>query len=332
MTQTIIDLSGESLTLPEDLSGLLVEESGFLSRPCILPDELRGALLLPSDDSGSVSAGPPYESSLARDDGQCEDDDVCGGSPLSRGSWEGAAGSATPDRRRASELLEDADSPVPSTAPSVGLGGARDASSSLSQSSKSNKSRDWSLSDTDLRELLERNSGLDLTAMGTNSLTSVPELLERAERPCQGGVEAGEAARAGEAAAHALPPGPKLLAKPGAAAPPPPSPATSGTQGAGTPATGRSGHSEPVGSQGAGTPATGRSGHSDPVEGSPPTNAGARSQGTSASGSPPISTSVRSQGTSARSHATAWSSARVSSAHSPSLASGPTLTAARELS
>merc|ERR1719433_597895 len=53
-----------SLADLEDVGTPPCEESGFLSRPTILPDELRGALLLPSE-SGSLSNSMTSEGGLA---------------------------------------------------------------------------------------------------------------------------------------------------------------------------------------------------------------------------------------------------------------------------
>jgi len=282
MSEQCVDLSGESIVLPEELSGLLVEESGFLSRPCILPDELRGALLLPSEDSGSLSAGQNCSSSLGREDGPAEEDDGTCSSPLSRGVWEAAVQEDRRSEGSGRGNLALVSSPALSTTPSVGLGGARDGGSSLSHSSKSNKSRDWSLSDTDLRELLERGSGLDFPsplhaagALGAGSLASVPELQDAAPLTSARG------------------------------APPPPSPATTGSPATNSP-----------GQPGATALAAQGAGKGLAVEGSPSQSTGTRSLPASAASSPP-------QSTNSRSHATAWTSVCASSARSPSLASGP---------
>lgn len=68
-------------------------------------------------------------------------------------------------------------SPAPSSN-TIGLSGSQGNSSSFSQSSKCNKSHDWSLSDTDLKELLERGSPLHLATPCALNLVAVPETRE----------------------------------------------------------------------------------------------------------------------------------------------------------
>mmetsp|Transcript_111496 Transcript_111496/g.314812 ORF Transcript_111496/g.314812 Transcript_111496/m.314812 type:complete len:325 (-) Transcript_111496:21-995(-) len=157
-----VDLLGESLTLPEDLSALL-EDGGFPSRPTILPDELRGALLLPSE-SGSFST---------RDDasfGSQGKHSIVGSAGLDAlGNSRTELGVST----RGDESRNQAGECV------VGLAACQhDASSSLTSSSKSNqsgRSKEWSLSDIDLRDLLEQDMVPDVSATGTNRLVPVPE-------------------------------------------------------------------------------------------------------------------------------------------------------------
>mmetsp|Transcript_111495 Transcript_111495/g.314808 ORF Transcript_111495/g.314808 Transcript_111495/m.314808 type:complete len:296 (-) Transcript_111495:21-908(-) len=155
-----VDLLGESLTLPEDLSALL-EDGGFPSRPTILPDELRGALLLPSE-SGSFST---------RDDasfGSQGKHSIVGSAGLDAlGNSRTELGVST----RGDESRNQAGECV------VGLAACQhDASSSLTSSSKSNqsgRSKEWSLSDIDLRDLLEQDMVPDVSATGTNRDASV---------------------------------------------------------------------------------------------------------------------------------------------------------------
>jgi len=348
MARRTVDVLAEAATPPEELSGLLVEDSGFLSRPCILPDELRGALLLPSEE-GSYSAGRTFESSvLDREEGkgeEVEEDIDAGSSPLScraseaiRG-WRGS-GSSEP-------VAAVSSSPDPSSGTSaVGLRGAQDLAGSLSQSSKSNRSRDWSLSDTDLRELLEQQSVPELVGLGcAGNLTSVPEAAEllghgqgggcgpprqqwqqqepqqRWQRPAGATADAPQTAcpeepLAGVSAAAAVTPAgsavaPQLrsaVAPARGALPPPSSPAPSGSGSAG------------------------RSQAATALVGSPPHPATARSsRTTTVSGSPP-------QSSTSRSYTANWTSLQSHSSGSLSLASGglPGLAAelgmARELS
>lgn len=127
----------------------------FPSRPVVLPDELLGALLLPSDpgsSQGSGSASSPNRSKASHED-------VLSGSILS------ASGSAERGRRqRPSSVTFSSDG----GSPMVGLGGARLCqelgSSSVSHSSKS---KDWSLSDPDVRELLKEEELIDESVSGS---------------------------------------------------------------------------------------------------------------------------------------------------------------------
>mmetsp|Transcript_65565 Transcript_65565/g.203108 ORF Transcript_65565/g.203108 Transcript_65565/m.203108 type:complete len:199 (-) Transcript_65565:105-701(-) len=118
------------------------DESGtwFPSRPAVLPDEMLGALLLPSDpgsSQGSGSASAPSRTQTSSED------------PLSSSLWS-ASGSADAGRGQAAAR------------PVVGLGGAQGAREAVSGSvSHSSKSKDWSLSDPDVRELLREEDLLD---------------------------------------------------------------------------------------------------------------------------------------------------------------------------
>lgn len=196
-----IDILGESLELPEELSALTGE---FPTRPTVLPDELRGALLLPSDSgtSGSFSEGRSGDDSSLEDlikrtmgshgSGQGSDklnldrdgrhDSLTdlvglGMNPLNQHSSE--------DPVSVRSVSEELHMSQASSNPSVGLSGCSIVNAtpnSLGEShgskSKSDKSRDWSLSDTDLKELLDKGNDFDLVTPLASSLVMVPETKE----------------------------------------------------------------------------------------------------------------------------------------------------------
>mmetsp|Transcript_71152 Transcript_71152/g.126684 ORF Transcript_71152/g.126684 Transcript_71152/m.126684 type:complete len:382 (+) Transcript_71152:84-1229(+) len=186
-----VDLLGESLTLPEELSAL-AEDDGFPSRPICVPDELnvelRGALLLPSDSGSSRTGYSSYEDLMTRVIAEGEsskgssaqgDDQFFSGSQIDLTSMDSpqycttaAAAAAAAAAASAASPGPQAASPAPSgsSGPRVGISTADITPSNNSQSSKSNKSRDWSLSDTDLRELLEQGSSL--AELGSGSVAS----------------------------------------------------------------------------------------------------------------------------------------------------------------
>lgn len=182
MVERSIDLLGESFTLPEDLR-TLQEDGGFPTRihPSVLPDELRGALLLPSD-SGSFTTGMTAETASWE-----KSDEHKSKITESYSSDLQGAGALSPDHSPRTHDVPAAALSMPlhakgeSPPPRVGLGGANNTPTDLSGSSgKSSKSRDWSLSDTDLRELLERGNIPDGPPGGMNPLSTVPEACELA--------------------------------------------------------------------------------------------------------------------------------------------------------
>lgn len=157
MEEESFDLLCESLVLPEDLQddnlNFSVGEEGFPTRAYVLPDELRGALLLPSN-SGSFSTS------------HCT-----GETSLDMGSY----GS---ELRISQGLVGLASNSVASSGPrglaAVSPDGVSQGSSgkaACSFKSSGDRSGAWSLSDTDLRELLERATPID-NGVG---LSTVPE-------------------------------------------------------------------------------------------------------------------------------------------------------------
>jgi len=169
------------------------EEDGFPSRPSVLPDELRGALLLPSE-SGSLSTLRSSDASLIK--AVMNDDGSLSCSTL------GASGDPASNRYPARIGVVQMENGVPNgrasppkcPSPVVGLSGAGSTPAGMSHESNSSASQDWSLSDTDLRELLNDSNSKEGGAQGAqsakdaqsvqcNNLGSLTAVLEDFELP-----------------------------------------------------------------------------------------------------------------------------------------------------
>lgn len=235
----------EPMASPKDLVAVAEEAEledsygGFPSRPCVLPDEMRGALLLPSDSGSSYgsrqTAGDESLQSSSLPEGQSSisgwlqpqphigADEMMAGGGSQQSATLGASGvsdgsdlsfgvggsgialdvslaemagglQAHPsvplggieDATRMSKCLDRSPSqasrsdsksgsnpsPVPSSG--VGLGGAHDPTGCGGSPRHDEQSRDWSISDPDLQELLTGPGQLG-AASPPGKLTSVPE-------------------------------------------------------------------------------------------------------------------------------------------------------------
>jgi len=184
---------GESFVLPEDLQAenlnFSVGEDGFPTRAYVLPDELRGALLLPSD-SGSLST--------SRCTGETSLDKGSNGSDLRIspgliGLASDSVASSGPRAGHGIALVSSAVSPD-------GVSHSSSSKAACSLKSSGDRSGAWSLSDTDLRELLERASPVD-TGLG---LHTVPECGRvAAPTPLESSAQVSSARSGAAASTHA---------------------------------------------------------------------------------------------------------------------------------
>lgn len=147
------------------------EDGGFLSRAVNLPDDLRGALLLPSE-SGSLSSKRTGESSLTIGESLLRADESFSGSMLE------PYGLSPPSAAASSQPHNVGLSGAPSVHRSSPNSHSNESARPQSARSKSSAGRDWSLSDADLQELLEQDVADVERRPSARNLVSVPEARE----------------------------------------------------------------------------------------------------------------------------------------------------------
>mmetsp|Transcript_42188 Transcript_42188/g.94874 ORF Transcript_42188/g.94874 Transcript_42188/m.94874 type:complete len:199 (-) Transcript_42188:57-653(-) len=142
-----------SALLPEDLRDLpVLDASGFANCPVLLPDELRGALLLPSDSGDSYSTSR-LESMAAKSHSTLDRGSSTGGDLKLMSVAASSVGASSASEARSDKHLSTTSG---RGARGVGLAGACDMHSSMGTSGGSCK--DWSFSDPDVHELLQQGA------------------------------------------------------------------------------------------------------------------------------------------------------------------------------
>mmetsp|Transcript_14477 Transcript_14477/g.26658 ORF Transcript_14477/g.26658 Transcript_14477/m.26658 type:complete len:197 (+) Transcript_14477:61-651(+) len=175
-----------SALIPEDLRDLpVLDASGFANCPVLLPDELRGALLLPSD-SGSSYSTSRLESLVAKSSSTVDRGSSTAGDLKLMSVAASSVGASSTSEARAGQHLS---APSGRGARGVGLAGACDMHSSLGTSGSC---KDWSFSDPDVHELLQQGAELmnGKSKSSNHGLSSLDDLALSLTEESTGDVKA----------------------------------------------------------------------------------------------------------------------------------------------